>query len=108
MDVSPEKRRDAARTEEVVCRKLLEIMGLQADIDALLRDRHPTPFGSAKWKDARPETLQRLVAMTAIQFILFEQADWLPGNEAVHSASKSLLSLMANQIESLGDKPTRA
>jgi hypothetical protein len=108
MDVSEEEREDANRTGEVVCRKLLEIMDLQADIDALLRDSHPTPFGSAKWKDARPETLQRLVAMTAIQFNLFEPVDWLPGNEEVQAAGKNLLSLMSAQVKSLGDKRTKS
>lgn len=58
MGVSDEEREDAAKTQELVCKKLREIMDLQADIDALLRDEHPTPFGSAKWKNARPEELQ--------------------------------------------------
>lgn len=49
-------------------------MDLQADIDALLRDNHPTPFGSKNWQYADIESLQRLVAMTAIQFVLFEPA----------------------------------
>jgi hypothetical protein len=38
-------------------------MDLQGDIDTLLRDSNPSPFGPAKWKDARPEELQRLVMM---------------------------------------------
>ncbi len=40
-------------------------MDLQADIDALLRDDHPMPFSSGKWKNARLETLQRLVLTIA-------------------------------------------
>ena len=48
MSVPDEVRRDAERIGELVRKKLLEIMELQADIDALLRDDHPTPFG-AKW-----------------------------------------------------------
>ena len=59
MDFSEDEIRDAERTAGVLCKKLLEIMHLQPDIDALLRDKHPTPFGSAKWKNARPEELQR-------------------------------------------------
>jgi len=50
MSVSDEVRRDAERTGELVGRKLLEIMDLQGDIDALLRDKHRTPFGSKPWQ----------------------------------------------------------
>ena len=71
MSVSDEERHDAENTGGLVSKKLLEIMDLQADIDALLRDDHPTPFGSKNWQYACPEALQRLVAMTAIQFVLF-------------------------------------
>ena len=46
MDVPDEVRRDAERTGELVRKKLLEIMELQADIDTLLRGDQPTPFGS--------------------------------------------------------------
>ena len=73
-----EERRDAERTGELVRKKLMEIMDLQADIDALLRDKHPSPFGSQKWQYASHEALQRLVAMRAIQFVLFEQRLCLP------------------------------
>ena len=83
-------------------------MDLQADIDALLRDSHPTPFGSAKWKNARPETLQRLVAMTAIQFLLFEPVDWVAGNEELKTVAENLLRMMSTQVKSLGDRPTKA
>ncbi len=72
MSVPDEVWRDAERIGGLVRKKLMEIMELQADIDALLRDDHPTPFGSKNWQFASLEALQRLVAMTAIQFVLFE------------------------------------
>ncbi len=109
-DMPKDVRRDAERAErtgDVVCRKLLEIMDLQADIDALLRDSHPTPFGSARWKDAPPETLQRWVAMTAVQFVLFEPVDWVAGNDEIRAVGENLLRLMSTQVRSLGNKPTR-
>ena len=99
MDVPEEERRDAAKTQELVCKKLLEIMDLQADIDALLRDKHPTPFGSANWKNARPEELQRLVLMTAIQFVLFEPADWVAGNDEFKAAADKLLQVVIAQMK---------
>jgi hypothetical protein len=52
MRVPHELRRDAEKTRVRVCKKLLEIMDLQADIDSLLRDEHPTLFGSKKWQYA--------------------------------------------------------
>ena len=45
--------------------------------------RPPTPFGSRKWQYASLEALQRLVAMTAIQFVLFEPVRRVKGNERV-------------------------
>jgi hypothetical protein len=48
MSVPDEVRRDAERAGALVSKKLLEIMDLQADIDSLLREAHPTPFGSKK------------------------------------------------------------
>ena len=90
---------DAAKTQELVRKKLLEIMDLQADIDGLLRDKHPTPFGSVKWKDARPEELQRLVLMTAIQFVLFEPDDWVDGNDRFKVAADELLQLVIGQLK---------
>ena len=107
MDVSKEEREDANRTGMVVRKKLLEIMDLQADIDALIRDSHPTPFGSAKWKNARLETLQRLVAMTAIQFVLFEPDRLVAGNEEFKVTADRLLRIIHGQLKSLGDKPTK-
>jgi hypothetical protein len=41
MSETDEVRRDAEKTGELVSRKLMQIMDLQADIDALLRDKHP-------------------------------------------------------------------
>ena len=90
MDVSDEERRDAENTGELIRKKLLEIMDLQADIDALMREKHPTPFGSARWKNSRPETLQRLVAITAIQFLLFEPEDWVKGNDEVKNCRQEV------------------
>ncbi|HEV3262109.1 MAG TPA: hypothetical protein VG013_34980 [Gemmataceae bacterium] len=57
MSVSDEKRRDAEKTGELVRKKLMEIMDLRADIDALLRDAHPTAFGSKNWRYADIEAL---------------------------------------------------
>ena len=96
LDVPEEERREAERIGALVRNKLFEIMELQADIDALLRDKHPTPFGSAKWKNCRPESLQRLVALTAIQFILFEPVHLVEGNEEVHAVGKKMIDLMSN------------
>ena len=104
LNVPEEERRDADKTAELVCKKLLEMMDLQADIDALLRDRHPTPFGSGKWKDARPEELQRLVLMTAIQFVLFEPLDWVAGNDEFKVAADKLVQVVIAQMKWLGEK----
>jgi hypothetical protein len=57
MSVPDEVRRDAERIGELVRKKLMEIMELQADIDALLRDDRPTPFGSKNWQYASLEAL---------------------------------------------------
>ena len=107
MDVPEEERRDAERTAKVVHKKLLEIMDLQADIDGLLRDSHPTPFGSGKWKNARLETLQRTVLMVAIQLVLFEPEDWVAGNDEFRVAADKLLQIILPQLKAIGDKPTR-
>ena len=104
MDFSEDEIRDAERTAGVLCKKLLEIMELQADIDALLRDKHPTPFGSAKWKNARPEELQRLVLMTAIQLVLFEPEVWVAGNDNFKAASDKLLQVVSSQMNWLKEK----
>lgn len=98
------ERREAAKTQKLVCEKLLEIMDLQADVDALLRDNHPTPFGSAKWKNARPEELQRLILMTAIQFVAFEPDGWVDGNQEFKVAAESVLQVVSNQLKWLKRK----
>jgi hypothetical protein len=99
-----EERRDAERTGELVRKKLLEIMDLQADIDALLRDKHPSPFGSQQRQYASHEALQRLVAMTAIQFILFEPVDWVRGNEEFKVAAEKMLPILLAQLKTLKTK----
>jgi len=87
VEYSEDEIRDAAKTQERVCRKLLEIMDLQADIDELLWDKFQIPLGSERWKKARPEELQRVVLMTAIQFVLFEPVDWVDGNDKFKEVS---------------------
>jgi hypothetical protein len=104
MNVPDDVRRDAEQTGELVRKKLMEIMDLQADIDALLRDAHPTPFGSKNWQYACPEALQRLVAMTAIQFVLFEPVGHVKGNEEVKVAAQKLVSLLSEQLKTLKTK----
>jgi hypothetical protein len=107
LEFSDEERRDAAKTEVLICRKLHEIMDLQADIDALIREKHPTPFGSARWKNSRPETLQRLVALTAIQFLLFEPVGWVQSNGEVHDVGRTLIELLLKQIKLLEKRETK-
>src|SRR5436305_7543001 len=104
MSLSDEERRDAEKTGELVRKKLMEIMDLQADIDALLRDKQPTPFGSKNWQYADIESLQRLVAMTAIQFVLFEPAGRVQGNEEVKVAAEKLVSMLSEQLKTLKTK----
>ena len=101
MDVPEEERREAERIGVLVRQKLFEIMDLQADIDALIREKHPTPFGSALFKTSRPETLQRVVAMTAIQFLLFEPAYLVKGNEEVHAVGTKFIDLIVDQLRLL-------
>ena len=104
MSVPDEVRRDAEKTGELVHKKLLEIMELQADIDALLRDDHPTPFGSKNWQYACPEALQRLVAMTAIQFVLFEPVERVNGNDQVKVAAEKMIEILVAQLKTLKTK----
>ncbi len=104
MSVPDEVRREAEKTGELVGKKLMEIMDLQADIDALLRDDHPTPFGSKNWQYACLEALQRLVAMTAIQFVLFEPAGRVKGNEEIKVAAEKLVSMLSKQLKTLKTK----
>lgn len=101
MNVPEEERRDAEKTGELLGKKLREIMDLQADIDALLRDKHPTPFDSQKWQYASLEALQRLVAMTAVQFLLFEPVGWVKGNKEVKIAAEKLLTLLGDQLKTV-------
>jgi hypothetical protein len=104
MSVPDDVRRDAEIIGELLRKKLLEIMDLQADIDALLRDAHPTPFGSKAWQYASLEALQRLVAMTAIQFVLFEPADQVKGNDELKVAAEKLIQVLAAQLKTLKTK----
>jgi hypothetical protein len=104
VSVSDEERRDAEKTGELVRKKLTAIMDLQADIDALLRDSHPTPFGSKNWQYADIESLQRLVAMTAIQFVLFEPVERVKGNEDIKVAAEKLVSMLSDQLKTLKTK----
>ncbi len=104
MSVPDDVRRDAEKAGELVHKKLMEIMDLQADIDALLRDKHPTPFGSQQWQYASIEALQRLVAMTAIQFVLFEPVDWVKGNDELKDAADKILAIMSAQLKTLKTK----
>src|SRR3954452_42748 len=104
MSVPDEVRREAEKTGELVSKKLKEIMDLQADIDALLRDKHPTPFGSKKWQYACTKALQRLVAMTAIQFVHFEPVDWVKGNYELNVAAEKLVKILASQLKTLKTK----
>ena len=104
MSVSDEQRRDAERTGELVRKKLFEIMDLQADIDTLLRDEHPTPFGSKKWQYGSLEALQRWVAMTAIQFVLIEPPEYVEGNSELKVAAEKVFAVLSAQLKTLKTK----
>ena len=104
MSVSDEERRNAERTGELVGKKLLEIMELQGDIDALLRDKHPTPFGPSPWQYASLEAMQRIVAMTAIQFVLFEPVGRVKGNDDFKVAADRIIEMMLAQLKTLKTK----
>lgn len=104
MSHSEEEINDAIKTQRLVCQKLMEIMDLQGDVDALLRDCHPSPFGSAKFKNARPEELQRLVMMTALQFVLFEPDEWVEGNDDFKVAAEKLIKVTSSQLKWLKKK----
>src|SRR5687767_2491498 len=104
MSVPDEVRRDAERIGELVRKKLMEIMELQADIDALLRDDLPTPFGAKNWQYASLEALQRLVAMTAIQFVLFEPVERVKGNEEFKVAADRMIEILIAQLKTLKTK----
>jgi hypothetical protein len=101
MSVPDEVRRDAERTGELVRKKLMAIMDLQAEIDTLLRGDQPTPFGSARWQYASLEALQRVVAMTALQFVLFEPVRWVEGNEELKIAADEVMKILGAQLKAL-------
>ena len=104
MAVPDEERRDAEKTGSLIHKKLLEMMDLQADIDALLRDAHPTPFGSKNWQYACIEALQRIVAMTAIQFVLFEPVGHVKGNDEFKVAADKMIEIIIAQLKTLKTK----
>jgi hypothetical protein len=104
MSVPDEVRRDAERTGVLVSKKLMEIMELQADIDTLLRGNQPTPFGSKKWEYACLEAQLRWVAMTAIQFVLFEPVGRVEGNEEVRVEADRMLKTIVAQLKTLKTK----
>jgi len=104
MSVPDQVRHDAEKTGELVRKKLMEIMDLQADIDALLRDDHSTPFGSKNWQYASLEALQRLVAMTAIQFVLFEPVSRVKGNDEFKVAADRMIEIIVAQLKTLKTK----
>lgn len=104
MSVPDDVRRDAENTGELVSKKLMEIMDLQADIDTLLRGKHPTPFGSNNWQYACIEALQRVVAMTAIQFVLFEPEGMVKGNNEFKVAADKMIKIIRTQLKTLKTK----
>jgi len=104
MSVPDEVRREAEKTGELIRKKLMEIMDLQADLDTLLRDVHPTPFGSKNWQYASLEALQRIVAMTAIQFVLFEPVGWVKENEEFKAAAEKMIEIIIAQLKTLKTK----
>ena len=104
MSVPDEVRREAERAGAIVRKKLLAIMDLQAEIDTLLRGDQPTPFGSERWRYASLEALQRFVAMTAIQFILFEPVGWVEGNEELKIAADEVMKILSMQLKTLKTK----
>jgi hypothetical protein len=44
------------------------------------------------------------VAMTAIQFVLFEPVDWVQGNDELKVAAEKLLGILAAQLKTLKTK----
>lgn len=104
MSVSDEERRQARKDSELVGAKLLQIMDLQADIDSLLRGIDPSPFGSKNWEYADLGAMQRVVAMTAIQFLLFEPVGLVKGNDQLKVAAEKLITLIAAQLKTLKTK----
>jgi hypothetical protein len=104
MTVPDEVRREAERTGELVRKKLLEIMNLQAGIDTLLRDDHHKPSASRDWQYASLEALQRLVLMKAIQFTLYEPVGWVKGNDEFKVAAERMIEIVVAQLKLLKTK----
>jgi hypothetical protein len=104
MSVPDEVRREAERTGELVRKKLMEIMDLQADIDALLRDNHRKPSGAQNWQNASLEALQRLVLMKAIQFILYEPVVRAKGDGEFKVAADRMIEIVVAQLKTLKTK----
>jgi hypothetical protein len=104
MSVPDDVRRAAEEAGELVRKKLLEIMDLQADIDTLIRDSQPTPCGSKNWEYASLEALQRLVAMTAVQFVLFDPVGRVKGNDELRVAADKLNKILFAQLQALKKK----
>lgn len=65
---------------------------------------HPTPFGSKHWQYAVPEALQRVVAMTAVQFMLFEPEGRVKGNDELKVAAEKLIDIIITQLKTLKTK----
>ena len=57
----------------------------------------------AKWRNA-VRSLQRTVALTAIQFVLFEPVDRVKGNDEVRVAADKLIKLIVAQLKTLKTK----
>jgi hypothetical protein len=104
MNVPDEVRREAERTGELVHKKLMEIMDLQGEIHALLRDNHPKPSGSKNWQYASLEALQRLVLMKAIQFVQFEPVGRVEGNDEFGAAATRMIEIIGAQLKTLKTK----
>jgi hypothetical protein len=60
-----------------------------------------TPFGSEKWKNARPEVLQRTVLMSAIPF---ESDNCVEGNDKFKIIAYEMLELLVSQCKRIKAK----
>lgn len=98
-NVPAKEGKDPAKTAQLVCKKLQEILDVQSDVDALLHDKPPTPYGSGKWQTARLEELQRLVLTAAVRCVLLEPADRVAGNDDFRVAADRLLEVVAAQMK---------
>jgi hypothetical protein len=79
----------------------MEIMDLQGEIHALLRDDHPKPSGSKNWQYASLEALQRHVLVKAIQFVLFEPVGRVKGNDEFGFALNRMIEIIGAQLKTL-------